>query len=88
MSEGHRDAVLTELNNRVTALRDMMAILLALQARASADSDAVFREVSAGLDDRLAALNVTEPRLVPHIERIRTEFDWIIAAARASLGSV
>jgi hypothetical protein len=83
-----RDALLAEVSLRTSALRDLVAVLFATQARASGNPDALFREVSAGLDTRLEALNVTEPRLLPHVERIRKEFDWVVATARTCLGQI
>jgi hypothetical protein len=83
-----RETLLRETIIRALALRDVVAVLLALQARASGDADALFREVSSGLDERLAALNVTEPHLVPHLEGIRGEVDRVVEIARRAIGEV
>jgi hypothetical protein len=83
-----RETLLLETVIRALALREVMAVLLAVQARASGDADALFREVSSGLDERLAALNVTEPHLVPHLEGVRGEFDRVVEIARRALGEV
>ena len=89
LSRGERlEKLLTDLTIQAAALRDMAALLLALHARSTGSPDGVFREVSAGLDRRLDSMKVVEPDLVPHLERIRGEFDWYVSAARAMLGQV
>jgi len=89
MSDNQRqEAMILEAIIRVVALRDVVAVLLATQARASTNPDAFVREMSEGLDLRLSSMNVTETHLVSHIERIRDEYDWIVAAARSALGQI
>ena len=65
-----RDKLLTDLSIPTTAHRDMIAMILAIHARSTGNVDGLFREVSEGLDARLETLNVTEPNLVHHVERI------------------
>jgi hypothetical protein len=86
--EQARETLLQHTVIRGLALREVVAVLLAVQARSSGDAPALFREVSSGLDERLAALNVTESHLVPHLEGVRGEFDRIVEIARRAIGEV
>ena len=79
------DAMLVDSAMRTLVLRDVVAMMLAAQASASGNADGLLRQIAAGLDQRLAALEVRQERLIPHVEHLRQEYDWIIAAARSAL---
>src|SRR5437868_2692799 len=76
-----RDELIQQLVMRSIALRDVIAVLLAMQALASPDPENLFRVISDGLDQRLDQMK-TVPAQMPMVEQIRSEVDWILDAAR------
>ncbi len=73
---------------KLLALRDVTICLLAAQARTNSDQTALFREISDGLDQRLAQTipQTASPQIAAMGEQIRNEIDLIIGSAQRALG--
>jgi hypothetical protein len=84
--ESHREELLLHTVTRAMALRDVVAVLLAMQATSIPDPKSLFRTISDGLDARLDEMK-TSDRHMAHVERIRSEFDWILNMARRLSGT-
>ncbi len=93
-----RETLLGETALRAMALREVVGVLLAIQARATGDSEALLHEVSSrldhwldhdligALDEKVGVLDCAEySNLVADIEQIRHEFDSIMRTARITL---
>ena len=83
--DGTRDELIQQLVTRSIALRDVIAVLLAMQALTNPDPENLFRVIADGLDQRLDEMK-TVPAQMPMVEQIRSEVDWILNAARKLSG--
>ena len=83
MADPH-EALLVDAAVRASAVRDLVSILLAGQARASDDPPAFLRRISDALDERLAHGKAKEAHLGA-IEQTRREYDWMLETARIIL---
>ncbi len=86
MTGPERDKILLDLSIRVLAMRDVLAVLLALYAKSSGEPDAKLRQISDALELRLAQSQAPSTVFV-QIEQMRAEFDWVLEAARLAVGS-
>jgi hypothetical protein len=73
-------AMLSETYARGFALREIVALLISIEARAAAPSTDIFRKMSEALDDRLDEL---PPGISDLKDKVHAEIDWIIGCARA-----
>ena len=74
--------MLAETIAKTAAQRDLLAWLLAYVAKQESDSESVFQRLSAESDDRLQRAPADNAGLLPLLETMRAEFDWIILEAR------
>jgi hypothetical protein len=83
------DNLLTALRTmsiQIAAIHDVTVCLVAMQARSADDSESVYREISDGLDARLARAEGKGLKLAS-VEDLRINIDAIIAQARVALGN-
>jgi ABC-type transporter Mla subunit MlaD len=80
--------LLAEVTARTAALRDAVAVLIALQAQASENAEAFLREVSEQLNNRLSAALAENAELLRPTETIRAEYDHLVFSARAYLDEI
>ena len=73
---------------KLSAVRDITICLLAAQARTYSDQTALFREISEGLDKRLAQTipQTASQKIAAMGEQLRVEIDLIIGSAQRALG--
>lgn len=85
---GQEKQLLAEAAARAVALRDAVAVLIALQAKASGDSEGFLKEVSEQLNKRLNDALAEKTELLGPTETIRAEYDWLVDSARAYLETI
>jgi hypothetical protein len=80
-----KEPLLLDSVTSVLALKNMVAVLLAMQVMAHPNGDELLKTISEGLDAKLDGLPI-EDRHVMHNEKIRAEQDWILRTTRKLAG--
>ena len=84
MEDTEARAIIKTLTLRVLAMRDVVARLLAYEARRHGDPAELLRDFSEATESRIAQVSSRKPSLASE-EGIRKEIDWIVAAAQKML---
>jgi hypothetical protein len=80
----HRERLILDSAIRAAAIREVVAVLLAAQARQSDDPLSFLRRISDGLDRRLTSGRMKQAELEP-VEKLREEYDSMMESARLIL---
>ena len=89
MEMSHYDSLLEQLTVRTAAMRDLIVVIIANQARASRNPELIFRQISNGLSKKIDTIDPKEAVEIgtEFLEKVRLEIDWIVGAAQRLAGS-